>query len=509
MVMLVFAPLIRGGNRPLAILLLELVSICLLFLVAARPVFLARLTWPNKVLLGSIVLLPLIHLLPMPYDLWSRLSDRELYASVFKVVDDHSPWQGISITPHATEAALLSLLPPIAVFLFALGVRSSDVKRLMGIFFAVVLVQAVLALMQFGAGPDSPLCLGLERGCGDGSGTYENRNHFAGLMEMALPISLALLASTVFGIGHAAPRRHHGRRSGLLRRMRHWFADGLLLNRTMLYSALTFAVILGGVFSRSRTGIGLLILGLILTSIVLIRNFGRGFAKNISGVVVAMALVLASVIGLAPVFERFSVDPMQDERVRIFEASMNGLGAFFPFGSGMGTYPQVMRAFQPDGMGGFVNHAHNDFIEWLFDGGIFAALIFFLFLVVYFARWAKVWTVRNWHAMHMMQVGAGVAIFLIVLHGLTDYNLRIPANMIYAAFLAAVFFHPGEDMEHSHHRRHAERPSKAEPGDTIISKATTHDDGVGHIPEPRYVEPVPVPAPNIWVSSGKRNPFDT
>jgi hypothetical protein len=60
----------------------------------------------------------------------------------------------------------------------------------------------------------------------------------------------------------------------------------------------------------------------------------------------------------------------------------------------------------------------------------------------------------------MMQVGAGLGILLILLFGLTDYNLRIPANAMYFAFLAAVFFHPGEPERARRERRR--RPVAAE-----------------------------------------------
>jgi O-antigen ligase len=234
------------------------------------------------------------------------------------------------------------------------------------------------------------------------------------------------------------------------------------MNRSLLYGAITLAILLGAVFSRSRTGIGLLILGLLLTSLVLMRNFGKGFGSHITGVVASMGVIAASAIGLTPVLSRFGQDPLHDERWKFFIASLDGIGRFFPVGSGMGTYPEVMRAFYPAGMSGFINHAHNDYIEWLFEGGLIAAALILLFLVLYALRWRAVWAQQNWHTLHMMQVGAGVGLLLIILHGLTDYNLRIPANIIYAALLAGVFFHPGEEEHPRDERRHTRRMEESE-----------------------------------------------
>jgi hypothetical protein len=40
-----------------------------------------------------------------------------------------------------------------------------------------------------------------------------------------------------------------------------------------------------------------------------------------------------------------------------------------------------------------------------------------------------------------MQVGAGIGVFAMILHTFVDFNLHIPANQIYFAFLAALFFY--------------------------------------------------------------------
>jgi hypothetical protein len=48
-------------------------------------------------------------------------------------------------------------------------------------------------------------------------------------------------------------------------------------------------------------------------------------------------------------------------------------------------------------------------------------------------------------------------LLLLILHGLTDFNLRIPANAVFAAFLAAVFFHRGA-MEKQRPMRRRQSP---------------------------------------------------
>jgi O-antigen ligase len=75
------------------------------------------------------------------------------------------------------------------------------------------------------------------------------------------------------------------------------------------------------------------------------------------------------------------------------------------------------------------------------EGGIIAAILILLFLVLYISRWTKVIKRGEWRTFNFMQVGAGIGVFAMILHTFVDFNLHIPANQIYFAFLAALFFY--------------------------------------------------------------------
>lgn len=64
------------------------------------------------------------------------------------------------------------------------------------------------------------------------------------------------------------------------------------------------------------------------------------------------------------------------------------------------------------------------------------------------------WKHGEWALLRFVQAGAGIALLLMMLHTLVDFNLRIPANVVFTALLAAVFFHrPVEEERHSTRRR--------------------------------------------------------
>ena len=83
------------------------------------------------------------------------------------------------------------------------------------------------------------------------------------------------------------------------------------------------------------------------------------------------------------------------------------------------------------------------------EGGFIAGILIVLFLWFYIRRWPGVWVKGYWSTFQFIQVGAGIGVLLMGLHGLTDFNLHIPANAIYFAFLAAVFFYPDQHSEES------------------------------------------------------------
>lgn len=343
----------------------------------------------------------------------------------------------LSIVPQATFAAWLSLLPPLAVLLITVTLREDALKRLVYIFLAMATFQAIMALLQFGGGSSTAFRL-TPTDFGEGIGTYVNRNHLAGMLEMVLPISLGLLAASIGGRRDTTRYVGHG----FFRKLGHALSHPPRVNAAMIFLAVSVAILLGVIFSRSRTGIGMAMVGIFLSALLYGRYIGGNRSKSLTTLFGVIGLALAIEIGLAPVLDRFSVDgALEDSRWTIFVTSFKGAMEFFPLGSGFGTFPDVYWRFQPDSIGLFVNHAHNDYIEYLFEAGAVAVVVMAMLLVVYALRWPGLLRHEHWSKLTFMQVGAGIGLFVMALHGLTDYNLHIPANAIYFAFLAGVFFH--------------------------------------------------------------------
>jgi len=471
-VLLVFASLFLGAWRPLPLMIMELAALALLAglwlplppvagpddggavqVGGARP-----LSQPLRMFLLLLFLLPLVQLLPVPVGLWAELPGRAFYAGAMRLAGDGGDgfdWRAISLIPSTTEAAWLTLLPPLAVFLVAMRLDRDRLLVLVLVFLGIATCEALLGLIQYG---DSMLS-------GSATGTYRNRNHLAGLLEMALPVGLALLAATV---GHRRPHHTRGRHGRRKPSFRQWLARFSVarINQTAALGALSLAILLGLIFTRSRAGVSLAMVGILLSTLMFSYRLGGRNAFGLIGTFTAAGVGLAGLIGLFPIWSRFAYsDPFEDARWKIFDATVQAIGEFFPLGSGAGTFLEVLRRFHPATITGVtINRAHNDYLEWLLEFGLVAGVLIALWLLFYLRQWGRVWKRGEWAPFRFAQAGAGIALLLMMLHTLADYNLRTPANAVFAAFLAAVFFHrPLNEAARRSRRREASAEDVGRP----------------------------------------------
>ncbi len=418
--LLIFAPLIRAGNTGMALMVMQLLSIGLLALISGWGTPLQR--FPRVVswfLWGSIGLL-MLYLIPLPADWWRQLPGRTLYVDVYDWLvanQRQDTYLALSLIPANTAYSLLALLPPLGIFLAVGCLNQRQIIYLVYLFLGVAAIQAGYGLSQYAAGFAS-----------SASGSYPNRDHFSAFMAMALPLGFGLAA---YSIGHKQSGTDTANASRLLERK---------LSLGLIYISLTLLLLLAGVFSRSRAGVMLVMLGVLLSSLVFARHVGGKRSSGLLATIITIGAGLAINIGLIPVLNRFIVaNPMEDLRWELFDSTVLGIQQFFPFGSGLGTFSDIYRAIQPLGQtGGFVNNAHNDYLELLFDTGVVGAIIIAGVWLLYLYGW---WQLRHlrWSQERFIKTGAGVGILLLLLHAFVEFNFHIPANALFFAFLAGLF----------------------------------------------------------------------
>ena len=90
-----------------------------------------------------------------------------------------------------------------------------------------------------------------------------------------------------------------------------------------------------------------MMIGMLISLFAFSFRLWRNNNYGVYGSVIAIIVILAIEIGLAPVLDRFSVDPMQDLRWEIYSITMRIIGDYFPLGSGMGTFSSIYAGYQP------------------------------------------------------------------------------------------------------------------------------------------------------------------
>ena len=493
-ILLFVAPLFSGGIDPLPRLLLEWLGLVLIGLVLWQPRQRAGLSAAEGVLLGALFLLPVLYLVPWPAWLIVHPSEREPYRSAIALVAGQGLAAGrtLSIHPFATETAWLTTLIPIGIYLGTRALAEDQARRLVYLLFAAALLQVLIGLFQFASestGVDYGLA-GLAPLGRIASGTFRNRDHLAGMLEMVFPLALALF---LFHLGRA-PRYARPIRNPRKRLIAMLRAGGRPSQALVLLAML---LLVGIVLTRSRSGIVLAMLGIILTASLFARYVGGRASFGVVGRLVTLAVAFALALGLAPVLDRFSTSALvADARWSIATTTFDGAGRLLPLGSGPGTYPDAYLVNQPIELGQwFIPHAHNDYLEALYETGGWAPALLALFLGLGARQWSRLLNGVEWSDFRCIQIGAGVGLTLLLGHSLTDYNLHTPANLGYFAFLAGLFFAPPGRLPVTHGKQRRERRTRTMPMPMPM-------------PMPASAPPTPR-APDTPVADQRpRNPFD-
>ena len=165
-----------------------------------------------------------------------------------------------------------------------------------------------------------------------------------------------------------------------------------------------------------------------------------------AGAAALLALVVLAV-GLDALLARFESEGayLEGERWLYVIGSWHAALAFWPFGSGLGSYASVFPAFQPVGVHGFIEHAHNDYVQLLMECGLLAIALGLLALALIARQVARL--VRRARRMGLdaaglLQASCGLGLLAVLLHSWVDFNLRIPANAMLAVFLLGAFLRP-------------------------------------------------------------------
>jgi O-antigen ligase len=427
----------------------------------------ARLPLVFKILFAVFLVVSLLQIVPLPAGVVKVLSPRA-YGITLGLVRDGlaapSPWLTLSLAPSASLSELVLILCyGIFGFLVLRTVRS---RRQVEIFVLVIvasaLFQALYGMAETFSGSERIFGY-TKKYIGCVTGTYINRNHFAGFMEMVFPLSLGYLL---------VKARYFAMETGLsIRQKILWFGQESL-QWTLLLGLVPAFIGVGLVFSKSRSGIMVLVVTAVLAAAATAswREFSeeggegseRGTKRRFGRIVrlVVMIILAAAVwLGVGPVVDRFSEMDISYEARRLFyENTVEMIGDFPLAGTGKGTYVDAYAVYEKIDDGLKLSYAHNDYLEFAAENGIVAGGALAAAGIGLAVWLAAMWRRRRSSFAKGVGLGAMLGVTAILIHGFTDFNLQIPANAVYFTALAML-------------------------GVVVLGRAGRNEQERGHVPE--------------------------
>jgi len=431
LLLVVWLPLPWGSNRFAAQAVLGGIAGLLCVAYLGHQIFRGRQSdfspknyfWP---LLLWLIWLAWIYFqtVPLAPDLLATLAPTtaHFYATAFPQAGVDQAWP-ISVLPERTKQQLLLSLGYFSLYVLVLGL-ARDRKRLKLLGQVVVfsaLAQAIyggvmtLTGMEYGFFEKKTAYLGFA------TGTFVNRNHLAGYLELGAAMAIGLILADLKMTDTSTWKKR------LLAVLDFLFSTRL---RVRVFLAI---IVVGLVLTRSRGGNMAFFTALIVLAPTYL--FFKERQLFVKSAILFMSLLAVDVwivsgwFGLEKLAIRLEQTNAQTEvRSYAFKAYPELMDEYSRAGSGMGTFAAVFGKNQPDDVYGYFDHAHNDYAEFVIEAGVPGTLILALLVGLSGLHALRVILKRN----DRLRVGICFAFLMasteLAIHSMTDFNLQIPAN---------------------------------------------------------------------------------
>jgi O-antigen ligase len=130
-------------------------------------------------------------------------------------------------------------------------------------------------------------------------------------------------------------------------------------------------------------------------------------------------------------------DPDAVSRLTIWRDTLRIVRAFPFFGTGQGTFADAMFVYQQTARQVLFNHAHDEYLQLLTEGGVVMLLLVVLGLVL-LARAVQHRLDGDESSHRFVRIGAAAGLAAVAVQSIWETGLRAPANLLLAALLAAL-----------------------------------------------------------------------
>jgi O-antigen ligase len=426
--LIVLAPLPFGSVGPGGRLALEISAFVLtaVWIFAAAREQVALPPRSVRVALVGLLVIAALQTIPLGAKAVSALSPR---AAALRAELDPVPDPTLSLAPDATASALRTGAAVVGILFVATSVVAArGATRLAVAALAVAAFQGLYGLLVLASGHariwNVPKTAYLE----SATGTFINRNHFAGFLAATLPLGVG------FAIALARRAQRGARANGGL--IAAFGPDG---SKALLYGLAALTGVAGLLLSLSRAGTALGIVAIAGTAAVVLR--GRPLHRLAAiAIVVAIAAVPLLDLGAEKLFARYASTaedfPGSGGRLDVARDTLRMIAAFPAAGCGFGAFTWAYPAFSSPQVRLHYTHAHNDLLQLGAEGGLASILLLAVILVAVAQSGGRALRTGS----DPVVTGAAFGLGALLIHGLVDFNFHIPANAAIAAVLAGILF---------------------------------------------------------------------
>lgn len=346
---------------------------------------------------------------------------------------------GLTLDVGATVQYLLLGLAYSLLFLLIVGLfhSRSRLTLLMGTLVVSGTLQAFHGAFMTLSGIEWLVAMPKTHYIGDATGTFVSRNHLAGYLELILACGIGLLMA--------------------LRDERpfSWvnLLEMLMGSKARLRLALVVMVI-ALVMTHSRGGNAAFFTALMIVGGIFVLRDKDNRLRNgliLASILLIDVLVISQYFGLERLKDRVLGTRLHDvvvdgEVVQQANELRDDVFAYaLPLakdrpltGQGAGSFEAVFQPYVGEDIRGLFDHAHNDYLQFFIEYGLFGCLPLLAFVLL--ALWRALQALWRRDSLYRSGVGLGAAIGIVALgiHSMSDFNLQIPANAATLVVLCAI-----------------------------------------------------------------------
>ena len=427
-------PFPLGSNRVWAWSVEAIFAATLLMLMITCSLFsrdcvnwhrLKHMKW-EVLLMGLWLLLGSIYLIPLPLSLLQIISPSVagVYAST------GMDYGYLSLDVYASYKILLLSVYYVVVFILAVLLINSRsrIKIILFLFLFLGAIEAIYGMYLVSIGQTGTFVQVTTVSVENASGTFINKNHYVAFLSMCFMLGLAIRQAL-------SGNNNNIQRSFGVRFIRFIGHPLRLLDFSL------FLILMGIWNSHSRAGLVSFLLAVvffIIASVLIkkqkninLKTLVIGFLLIILGLVLVADDInyLFNTLGLRTDDSFGYIANTAQGRLLAFNQVMENYHKYWFTGVGPGAYQVFFVNHRMLDQTAYFDHAHNDYMEFLIEYGLFSVILLMLITLVLF-RIAQF--IYKAHSYFYKIIGISVisCLLYLLIHGNIDFNARIPANVV-------------------------------------------------------------------------------